>query len=84
MSLLSSDLAGPYHFRVADRLKIEDNVINPTLHVLTFGKFHLSSWLHQHPHCLFGSHNRSNSAAVARTREMAIVKLIISLSQVKV
>lgn len=84
MSLLSSDLAGAYHFRVAGRLNIEDNVINPTLHVLTFGKFHLLSWLHQHPHCLFGSHNRSNRAAVARKSEMGIVKFIIFLSQVKV
>ncbi len=37
----------------------------------------MDSWLRTHPHCVFGSHNASNTAdAVIRTSEIAIEKLM--------
>lgn len=40
------------------------------------------SYLRQHPRCVFGSHNASNTAdAVARTSEIAIDKLVSFLSE---
>ncbi len=55
-------------------------VYSAALDVFEVEPLPMDSYLRTHPHCIFGSHNASNTAdAVVRTSEIAIEKLINSL-----
>lgn len=56
-------------------------VYSAALDVFEVEPLPINSYLRAHPHCIFGSHNASNTAdAVVRTSEIAISKLISFLS----
>ena len=67
---------------VIDEPALEDalksgRVYSAALDVFEQEPLPMNSYLRSHPHCIFGSHNASNTAdAVVRTSEIAINKLM--------
>lgn len=54
-----------------------DQVYSAALDVFEVEPLPMDSYMRNHPHCVFGSHNSSNTAdAVTRTSEIAIEKMI--------